>query len=181
MSVHRGIWHSLIAGLFCAFVTVTIYSKLLGRNDGVAWLAGGFLLIGYLTHLILDEVYSVDVMDTRIKSSFGTALKIVDPRYPGASSAMAVAMLLTFWVTPPMGTFLESITSRGLWSDLQHRMLPRDKWFGVDWRSTAWLPDMPFRSKPETVPAATSPISTGSIAPAPAGEAPPPPEPPKQP
>ena len=68
----------------------TDLQPLLGRNAGVAWLAGGFMAIGYLTHLILDEIYSVDVMDTRLKASFGTALKLIDPRHPGATAAMAV-------------------------------------------------------------------------------------------
>jgi membrane-bound metal-dependent hydrolase YbcI (DUF457 family) len=169
-SYHRGIWHSLLATVFCAFLTAWIYSSLLGRNAGVAWLAAGFMAIGYLTHLTLDEIYSVDVMDTRIKASFGTALKPVDFKHPGHSTAMGVATVLVFLMTPPTSMFLESITSRGLWNGLQHRLLPHDKWFGVDWRSTAWLPDLPFRAraKTEAVPAATSPISTGSIVPGPA-------------
>ena len=173
-SYHRGIWHSLLATAFCAFLTACIYSSLLGRNEGVAWLAAGFMAIGYLTHLTLDEIYSVDVMDTRIKASFGTALKPVDLKHPGHSAVMAIATVLVFLMTPPTKMFLDSITSRSLWSGLQHRLLPHDKWFGVDWRSTAWLPAMPFRSrtKTETVPAATSPISTGSILRAPAGSEP---------
>jgi hypothetical protein len=31
--------------------------------------------IGYLTHLVLDEFYSVDLFNRKIKRSFGTALK----------------------------------------------------------------------------------------------------------
>jgi membrane-bound metal-dependent hydrolase YbcI (DUF457 family) len=164
-SYHRGIWHSLLATVFCAFITAWVYTKLLGRNEGVAWLAAGFMAIGYLTHLILDEIYSVDVMDTRIKASFGTALKPVDFKHPGHSAAMAIATVLVFLMTPPTKMFFDSITSRSLWSGLQHRLLPHERWFGVDWRSTAWLPDMPFRAKPQVAPAGTSPISTGSIAP----------------
>jgi len=171
-SYHRGIWHSLLATAFCAFLTAWIYSTLLGRNDGVAWLAAGFMAIGYLTHLTLDEIYSVDVMDTRIKASFGTALKPVDFKHPGQSAAMAVATVLVFLMTPPTKMFIDSVASRGLWTGLQHRLLPQDRWFGVDWRSTAWLPDLPFRSKAKTeaVPAGTSPISTGSIVPGPASD-----------
>src|SRR3990172_6689210 len=58
-SVHRGIWHSLIAAIVCAFATAIVFYYALGRPDGVAWLAAGFLFLGYLTHLILDEIYSV--------------------------------------------------------------------------------------------------------------------------
>jgi membrane-bound metal-dependent hydrolase YbcI (DUF457 family) len=168
-SYHRGIWHSLLATVFCAFVTAWVYKTLLGRNEGVAWLAAGFMAIGYLTHLILDEIYSVDVMDTRIKASFGTALKPFDFKHPGHSAAMAIATVLVFLLTPPIGGFVQSISSRSLWSSLQHRLLPEDRWFGVDWRSTAWLPDLPFRTK-QVPPPATNPISTGSIAPAPAAD-----------
>ena len=31
---------------------------------------------GYLIHLILDEIYSVDITGRKIKKSFGSALKI---------------------------------------------------------------------------------------------------------
>ena len=170
ISHHRGVWHSIVAALFCAFLTAIIYTTLLGRNEGVAWLAAAFMFVGFLTHLVLDEMYSVDVMDTRIKASFGTALKLVDPRNPRASGAMVLAMLLAFLYSPPMSMFVHNISSKSLWSQLQHRLLPTDheRWFGVHWRTIAWtppLPSMPFRSK-EAVPAGTSPIATGSVSPA---------------
>ena len=176
LSRHRGIWHSILAAVFCACFTAFIYKTMLGRPDGVSWLAAVFMFVGYLTHLVLDEIYSVDVMDTRIKSSFGTALKLFDNRHPGGSSIMAIATVLAFLLAPPMTTFLTSLSSQALWSGLQHRLLPQDKWFGVDWRSTAWLPDLPFRPKTQAVPAvpatAANPISTGSIAPRTSAEQP---------
>lgn len=166
-SYHRGIWHSLLAMVFCAFLTAAIYSQLLRRDEGVAWLAAGFLSIGFLTHLILDEIYSVDVMDTRIKASFGTALKFVDTKHWGHTSAMAAAALLVFLVTPPTRIFVENISSRALWTELHHRLLPQDhKWF----QGMAWVLERPQPAKAQTVPTATSPISTGSILPAPAAE-----------
>lgn len=131
-AVHRGIWHSLVAGLTCAFAAAIVYYYALGRPDGVAWLAAGFLFIGYLTHLILDEIYSVDVMDTRLKQSFGTALKFVDAKHPAASSAMCVTALLLLFVVPSIGTFASGISSRDMWAELHHRLLPDDgKWFGI--------------------------------------------------
>lgn len=158
-SYHRGVWHSLLAMLFCAFVTAFIFSRLLGRHDGVAWLAATFMGVGYLTHLILDEVYSVDVMDTRIKASFGTALKLFDYRRLGHSAAMAVATALVFMVTPPTGAFVESITSRTLWAGLNQRLLPQDEWFG----GMARLFERAPGPKVEAAPGGASPISTGSV------------------
>jgi hypothetical protein len=166
-SYHRGIWHSLLAMVFCALVTCWIYSTLLQRDAGVAWLAAGFMSIGFLTHLILDEIYSVDVMDTRIKASFGTALKLVDSKHWGHSTAMAVATLLVFFVTPSTKVFVDNITSRALWTELHHRLLPQEnKWF----RGMAWIGESPPSPKADAVRAGSNPISTGSIVPAPTAD-----------
>jgi hypothetical protein len=168
-SYHRGIWHSLLALVFCAFVTALVYSRLLHRDEGVAWLAAGFMGAGFLTHLILDEIYSVDVMDTRIKSSFGTALKLLDAKHWGHSSAMAAAAVLVFLVTPPTRVFVENISSRALWSELHHRLLPQDnKWF----QGLAGVLEAPPPAKAQSVPASASSVSTGSILPSPAAEQP---------
>jgi hypothetical protein len=76
---------------------------------------------------------------------------------------MAIALVLAFMLTPPTKMFVDNITSRTLWSELQQRLVPRERWFGIDWRATAWLPDFPFHAKTQVVPANTSPITTGSI------------------
>lgn len=131
MSYHRGIYHSILAGLFFAFFTAVIYKHLLGRHEGVAWLAGGFMFIGYMVHLTLDEIYSVDVMDTRVKSSFGTALKLIDKKHPGHTAAMALAAVAAFVFTPPTKTFVDGVRSRQIWVGLHERLLPKDRWFGV--------------------------------------------------
>ena len=129
LSVHRGIWHSILAGLFCA-VTTVVFRYVLERHDGVAWLAAGFLFIGYMVHLILDEIYSVDVLGYQIKSSFGTAMKPIDMRNPAGSAAMAVAAVPLLFLTPSINVFYEGITSRSMWTSLDQRLLPRDPWFG---------------------------------------------------
>ena len=131
LSIHRGIWHSILAALFSAGATSVVFYYVLGRHEGVSWLAGAFLFIGYLTHLILDEIYSVDVMDTRVKASFGTALKLFDRRYPYASLGMLAATAAVLSLTPPTKTFADGMASRNLWTGLNQRLLPQDKWFGL--------------------------------------------------
>jgi membrane-bound metal-dependent hydrolase YbcI (DUF457 family) len=163
-SYHRGIWHSLLAMAFCALITSWIYYRPLGRDPAVAWLAAGFFSIGFLTHLILDELYSVDVMDTRIKSSFGTALKLVDSKHWGHTAVMAVATVLAFLVAPPTKLFVENITSRALWSELHRRLLPEDnRWFA----GMAWIKGAPPHAKTDAPPAAVNvdKLTTGSIKP----------------
>ena len=155
VAVHRGVWHSLLAGLLWAGITALIFHRLLGRHEGVAWLGGGFMFIGYVTHLILDEIYSVDFLGNRLKASFGSALKFIDTRYPTSTAAMAVVTALVLFVGPSPKYFAQSISAHSLWVDLNSKLLPEGKWFGLLGRN------------PETAnargPAGTSSITTGSI------------------
>lgn len=175
ISVHRGIFHSVLAGLFFALLTVLVYYHVLGRYAGVAWLAGGFMFVGYIVHLVLDEIYSVDVMDTRLKASFGTALKLYDGRRLGPSALMAAAVAGLFFLTPPSTDFVNGVTSKALWSDLRRQLLPKDKWFGL----VGSLDDLAFWKRLDGVSmagsgrerASSDGIATGSI-PQPAAPAP---------
>jgi hypothetical protein len=167
MSYHRGIYHSILAGLFFAFFTAMVYKHLLGRHEGVAWLAAGFMFVGYMVHLTLDEIYSVDVMDTRIKASFGTALKFYDGKHLGHSAAMLLATIAVFLLTPSTKTFMDGMRSRQVWAGLHQRLLPRDRWFGVvslRGLRASGDPAAPALSD-QAAPGADNNLSTGSIAP----------------
>jgi len=156
-SYHRGIWHSILAGVFFWFLTAVVFHRLAGFHEGVSWLAGGFLFMGYMTHLILDEIYSVDVLDTRLKRSFGSALKFIDSDHLTDTAAVAIATILVFAVTPSPKPFVDGISSGEMWAGLQQRLLPLDRWFGVI-------------GEPRRATAAeTSTITTGSVAPVDAG------------
>ena len=155
IAVHRGVWHSLLAGLLWAGITALIFHRLLGRHEGVAWLGGGFMFIGYVTHLILDEIYSVDFLGNRLKASFGSALKFIDTRYPASTAAMAVVTALVLFVGPSPKYFANSIAAPSLWVELNSKLFPNGKWFGV------------LGHNPETAnaqgPSGASSITTGSI------------------
>ena len=160
LATHRGVWHSWIAGIACAFATVLIFYYVFDRPDGVAWLAGGFLLVGFLTHLILDEMYSVDVIGNHIKKSFGTAFKPIDMRNPAGSAAMAVAAVVLLLLTPSISVFYEGITSRQMWASLHQRLLPQDRWFGVviD-RQVATMPPPTGAAMPQTTGSLPTPAA----------------------
>jgi hypothetical protein len=159
-SYHRGIWHSLVAALFFWFATAIVFYSIMGRHEGVAWLAGGFMFVGYITHLVLDEMYSVDLMGHRLKRSFGSALKIFDRAKPGESAAVAALAVILFLLAPPSKPFVDGISSSQLWSGLQKRLLPTDHWFGL-WGKSGILIGVP---DPPVDPAEKqNGISTGSI------------------
>ena len=123
-TVHRGIFHSIIGGLFFGFLTTASASLLLGFEDTLAWLTGSFLLFGFLTHLVLDEIYSVDFMNVRIKRSFGTALKVVDYNNWTVSALMTVAAGLAFALTPNFDAFSQLLTSQETYLQLKTHFLP---------------------------------------------------------
>lgn len=165
ISIHRGVWHSLLAAVFVSFATAAVFYQVFGRHEGVAWLAAGFMFIGYIVHLLLDEMYSVDFMDRRLKNSFGTALKWIDTRRPTHTAAMACMVAAVFFATPSTKTFVDGITSDDLWAGLNNRLLPEDNsWFGfIDVKNgeVAFFPD--FTAEPGSFPSDASQIETGSI------------------
>jgi hypothetical protein len=153
ISYHRGIFHSLLAGVFFWLLTAVLFKHLLGTHEGVAWLGGGFLFIGFLSHLVLDELYSVDVSERRLKNSFGTALKLIDSKHLGHSAAMAAATALVFVVTPTPKPFVEGITSAQLWNGINQRLLPHGSLFGISSERLARIMARP----------APGPVTTGSL------------------
>ncbi len=73
---HRGLFHSLPAALLFGLSTVSIGIHMLGWSLHFAWLAAAFVSGGYLLHLLLDEIYSVNFMGSTLKKSFGSALTL---------------------------------------------------------------------------------------------------------
>jgi hypothetical protein len=71
---HRGMWHSIPAALIAGLATFLVCGcPELEVRVFKAWA----VVIGFISHLALDEIYSVDWQGRkiRVKSSFGTALK----------------------------------------------------------------------------------------------------------
>ncbi len=100
ITVHRGIFHSLFAVVFFTFLTVYINHFFFQTSDKFAWLSGFFIGFGFVVHLLLDEVYSVDLSNARLKKSFGTAFKVMSLKYPWASLMMLIACASLFQYIP---------------------------------------------------------------------------------
>ena len=66
----------------------------------MAWLDALFVFLGFVLHLTLDELYSVDFTDRKIKRSFGTALKLLDTRKP-EKATLLVSLVIVAWVFAP--------------------------------------------------------------------------------
>lgn len=109
MTVHRGVFHSLLAGIFFALLLVCIRHYILGSSRLDAWLSGVFLFLGFLVHLCLDELYSVDLSNGRIKRSFGTALKLYGyQNIPGSVLLLSFVTGLLI-LAPSSASFFEAL------------------------------------------------------------------------
>jgi hypothetical protein len=99
-TVHRGIFHSVLALLFFVLLMVCISDYAFKQNAVYAWLNGFFLGFGFLVHLLLDEMYSVDLSNRRMKKSFGTALKLFNYKNLPSSALMSLLTIFLYWATP---------------------------------------------------------------------------------
>lgn len=74
-TVHRGMFHSLPAA---AVFGEIVYLMASGEDMRLRIYKAGAVVAGYLSHLLLDEIYSIEWHRgrLRLKSSFGTALKL---------------------------------------------------------------------------------------------------------
>lgn len=112
LTVHRGGWHSLLAAVLCTLAAAALSFHWLAQPAWLAWSHGLAVLMGFLIHLLLDEIYSVDLEGGRFKRSFGTALKLTDGRRPASSLLMLIATLTLIPWLPPWGV-LGSLLSQG--------------------------------------------------------------------
>jgi hypothetical protein len=96
-TVHRGMFHSLPAAVIFGELAFLL---LPGDEVRTRLFKAGAVVIGYLSHLILDEVYSIEFRHglPRLKSSFGSALKLFDRHLWSNVSAFVKLGILTYIV-----------------------------------------------------------------------------------
>ncbi len=102
-SIHRGNIHSLSVLLLAGLITTSL-SYRLGSNSILAWAHGFCMMFGVLIHLVLDEIYAVDLAGARIKKSFGTAIKFISQENPLIGIALWVLPLFFVPLVPPLSS-----------------------------------------------------------------------------
>ncbi|MBN1395175.1 MAG: metal-dependent hydrolase [Pirellulales bacterium] len=124
-TVHRGMFHSLPAALVFGEI---VY--LLASGDEMARLykAGGVVL-GYVTHLLLDELYSIEWRHgrLRLKKSFGTAMKIFGRGWWSNVSVYAKLALLAAVILwePPLPKAPEQLADPAAIQQTAERLIDR--------------------------------------------------------
>lgn len=123
---HRGILHSLIAAIMAGILMCAVAWQQMGTNELQSWLLGIFMTLGYLIHLILDELYSVDFTGVRVRRSFGSAIKPLDiQQLPASCLVIFITLVAWFW-TAPYETAWQQWQS--LYTDWRPALLPTWVW-----------------------------------------------------
>jgi membrane-bound metal-dependent hydrolase YbcI (DUF457 family) len=89
LNVHRGMYHSLPAMLIAGLCVYLAYHS---PDRTVRLLLAGGVMFGFLSHLVLDEIYSVDWRGVRIKlkSSAGSAVKFMSTSVAATATCYAL-------------------------------------------------------------------------------------------
>jgi hypothetical protein len=115
LTVHRGVIHSLPTALIFGELTFLLSS---GADERLRLFKAGGVVLGFLSHLILDEIWSVEFFSKHpgLKKSFGTALKIFGKGW--------MPNLLNFMV---LGLITFTLLNEPLWLKQYCQQLPDTK------------------------------------------------------
>ncbi|MDY6834940.1 MAG: metal-dependent hydrolase [Chloroflexota bacterium] len=127
-TVHRGIFHSIVAAVFFGFLTASLSFHFFDLEAQLSWILGTFISLGYIIHLSLDETYSVDLADNELKSSFGTALELFDYSNLKTSALMISAMVVVFFITPDIESLTSWLFAASTYQDMASSLLPNWHW-----------------------------------------------------
>ena len=123
---HRGSTHTVIAAFLSMFMTAIFMHHWLEYPPFIAWIVASFMLFGFLIHLLLDEIYSVDFSNRRIKRSFGTALKLWDSRKPVETLLLASFTLLMWYLSPDAQVFWDTFSNLQTYKTIATHLVPTD-------------------------------------------------------
>ena len=101
LTVHRGMFHSIPAALIAAEIAFLVqFRPYLGQ-----WAAAGGVFLGFMSHLVLDELYSVDIHGVRVRlsKSAGSALKLGSKSFVATAFTWLLLGVLSYLVGVQQG------------------------------------------------------------------------------
>lgn len=94
-TVHRGMFHSVPAVLIAGLTAYLLYPS---DDARLRLFLSGAIMLGYLSHLVLDEIYSVDFLGARLHLNkyAGSALKLFSKSWPATLTTYLVLVFLAW-------------------------------------------------------------------------------------
>jgi len=126
---HRGIYHSLLMAVFMGLLLTKLSATWFQFPPYFAWLSGLFLGFGFVIHLLLDEFYSVDFNNRRLKKSFGSAFKLLNHKQWGHSLILLALTLMLLQQSPPTRHFKQIVFSSKTYIQMAQQFFPKKWWW----------------------------------------------------
>ena len=132
-TVHRGMWHSIPAAASAGLIA---YLAMPSMSESVRVYKSIAVVVGFLVHLILDEIWSIDFRHGRfrLKKSVGTALKFFGDSAWANISVYAKLFLLAY-IAWGDHSIIDRLQER---ARLEQTYIARPTLDAVDWQK--WLP-----------------------------------------
>ncbi|MCF6776088.1 metal-dependent hydrolase [Thiotrichales bacterium 19X7-9] len=94
----RGVFHSIPFAFVLGFATTLIAVHMIKVSIEIAWFAGLYVFFNYLLHLILDEIYAVDLANHSYRSGYFSSIKFISlkPWWPYLICYVLIAIMIYF-------------------------------------------------------------------------------------
>lgn len=110
LTSHRGNFHSIVGGLITAFIVAAIAGRI---TDGfTAWVLAGFCFLGFITHLVMDELFKVNLVNESCQKPLFSALKVVSLENKPMMATMCVVALVMMLFTPGLQPLIDGYHQR---------------------------------------------------------------------
>jgi hypothetical protein len=100
ITIHRGVIHTVPMGIVFSQILIIIFHTFLGYEELFSLLCGLFLFIGFIIHLLLDELISLNAFGMSFKKSLGSAFKFYDTANVTGSVFLYISIILLFIIYP---------------------------------------------------------------------------------
>lgn len=109
LTTHRGVFHTVPMGIFFSQLVVLLFFYVLNFDIRFSTIAGIFLFLGFLVHLLLDELVSLNLLGLKVKSSFGTAFKFYDKNNKTGTLLLYLSIFILHFYIPISDNIYSSI------------------------------------------------------------------------
>lgn len=123
LTVHRGIFHSIPMGIFLSLLLGICIYKLTSLSL-TSWFFSLFLFYGFCVHLLLDEIYSVNLSGVTLKKSFGTAFKLISFKEIIRYLILYTLIGFIFFFMPNYQIVQTELNKANVISHIQHNLYP---------------------------------------------------------
>ena len=133
ISKHRGMFHTIPVGIIWGIVVSILAHIFFDLDSLVSWVYAFMITWGYFVHLLLDETYSVDLGNRRMKKSLGTAFKLgmfKNTKQKIHTAIIYLSIPLLLWFAPDTSLIENALFSQEAWLTFKEIVIPYDgKWF----------------------------------------------------